>query len=52
MNAYAALCPVAGDGHRWVEATLEQLRETRETSKLVRDDAVVALSTGGTARKD
>ena len=52
MNAYAALCPVAGDGHRWVEATLEQLRETQETSKLVRDDAVMTLSNGGTARKD
>ena len=37
MNAHAALCPVAGeDGWRRVEATLEQLREARETSMAVR----------------
>ena len=45
MNAYATLCPVAGDdGHGWVEATLAQLREVRETSKAVRDAAVLGFS--------
>ena len=53
MNAYAALCPIAEvGGHGWVEPTLEQLRETRETSKAVRDAAVAALSNAGTAAED
>ena len=53
MNAYAALCPVRGDdGHEWVEATLAQLREARETSRTVRDVAMAALSNFGTAAED
>ena len=53
MNAYAALCPVAGDdGHGWVDTTLAQLHEVRETSKAVRDAAVAALSNAGTAAGD
>ena len=53
MNAYAALCPVAGDdGHGWVEATLEQLREARETSMAVREAAAAALSNAGAAAED
>lgn len=52
MNAYAAVCPVAeDDGQEWVEATLAQLREVRDTSKAVRDAAVSAiLSARTTAR--
>ena len=53
MNAHASLCPVAGDdGHGWVEATLEQLREARETSMAVREAAAAALSNAGTAAED
>ena len=53
MNTHAALCPVAGDdGHGWVEATLAQLREVRDTSKAVRDPAVAVLSDAGTAAGD
>ncbi|MDE0528101.1 MAG: hypothetical protein OXH85_05375 [Truepera sp.] len=53
MNAYAALCPIVGDdGRGWVEATLEQLRDARETSMAVRDAAVAALSNADTAAED
>ena len=53
MNAYAALCPVAGDDrHGWVEATLAQLRDVRETSKAVRDATVSAFSSAGNVVED
>ena len=58
MNAAAALCPVAGDADdpwdRWVEPTLAQLREVRQSSKSLADAARVAV-TGelyGSARTD
>lgn len=49
MNAYAALCPVAGDmqhgwDHGWVDATLAQVREVREDSKVFRDAASAVFS--------
>ena len=47
MNAAAALCPVEGDGgdlwERWVEPTLVQLREVRESSKTLVDAARLAM---------
>ena len=53
MNAHAALWPVAGDdGWERVEATLEQLREARETSMAVREAAVAVLSDAGTAAEN
>ena len=53
MNSYAALCPVAeGGGRDWVEATLAQLREVRETSRAVRDAAVAAFSNTGATTED
>ena len=42
MNAYAALCPVAGDTDRWIEPTLAQLCDVRESSKALRDAAMSA----------
>ena len=43
MNAYAALCPVAGEaGDQWIEPTLAQLRDVRESSKALRDVAMSA----------
>ena len=48
MNAYAALCPVAGDEddrwNRWIEPTLAQLHDVRWSSKALRDDAVGAAT--------
>ena len=50
MNAYAALCPVAGDADdlwdRWVEPTLARLRDVRQSSKALRD-ATIGGATGG-----
>ena len=50
MNAYAALCPVAGDADdlwdRWVEPTLAGLRDVRQSSKALRD-AAIGGATGG-----
>lgn len=50
MNAAAALCPVAGDvddqWDRWVEPTLAQLRQVRESSKVLVDAARVAATSG------
>ena len=50
MNAYAALCPVAGDADdlwdRWAEPTLARLRDVRESSKALRDAATGGM-TGG-----
>ena len=47
MNAAAALCPVVGDADdlwdRWVEPTLAQLREVRQSSKSLADAARVAV---------
>ena len=53
MNAHAALCPVAGDND-WgrVEATLDELREARETSVALRDAAVAANSNADIAADD
>ena len=39
MNAYAALCPVAGDAGRWLEPALAQQRDVRESSKALRNAA-------------
>lgn len=51
MNAYAALCPIDGDdGRAWVDATLAQLNEAREKTRVVRDSVVALLGTG-TARQ-
>ena len=48
MNAAAALCPVSGDADdlwdRWVEPTLAQLREVRQSSKSLADAARVAMT--------
>ncbi|MDE0100701.1 MAG: hypothetical protein OXM87_14025 [Truepera sp.] len=48
MNAAAALCPVAGDAddqwNRWIEPTLAQLRDVRESSKTLVDAARVAVT--------
>ncbi len=48
MNAAAALCPVEGDAnHRWkewVEPTLAQLSDVRESSKKLTDVAWVAVT--------
>ena len=58
MNAYAALCPVAGDANRqwieWVEPTLAQLRDVRESSKALVDAAKVGATRGldGNIRTD
>ena len=53
MNAYATLCPVAGDdGWGRVEATLARLHEGREKSKIVRDAAVATFSNRETAVED
>lgn len=50
MNAYAALCPVAGDADdlwdRWAEPTLARLRDVREASKAFRA-AATGRATGG-----
>ena len=47
MNA-AALCPVAGDADdqwdRWIEPTLVQLRDVRESSKTLVDAAQVSVT--------
>ena len=47
MNA-AALCPVAGDADdqwdRWIEPTLVQLRDVRESSKTLVDAARVSVT--------
>ena len=58
MNAYAALCPVAGDNddrwNRWIEPTLAQLHDMRQSSKALRD-AAIGGATGepdGNARTD
>ena len=44
MNAYAALCPVAGDEDdpwkRWIEPTLALLRDVRQSSKPLRSAAI------------
>lgn len=56
MNAYAALCPVAGDADdlwdRWAEPTLARLRDVRESSKALRDAATGRVTGGvdGSAR--
>ena len=43
MNAYAALCPVAGEmAHGRIEATLAQLHEVRATTKALRDGSGLA----------
>ena len=58
MNASAALCPVTGDADdqwdRWIEPTLAQLRDVRESSKKLVDAAKVAGTggLGGNARND
>ena len=58
MNAYAALCPVEKDANdqceKWVEPTLAQLRDVRESSKTFVDAARVAATEGrnGIARTD
>ena len=39
MNSYAALCPAAGHEEQWIEPTLAQLRDVRESSKALRDAA-------------
>ena len=58
MNAYAALCPVAGDAgdqwNRWVEPTLVQRRDVRQSSKALRDSAVGGATGGvdGSTRTD
>ena len=47
MNAYAALCPVAGDVQRgWVEAALAHVREVREASRAFRNAASPESSSG------
>lgn len=50
MNAAAALCPVAEDEgdhwNRWIEPTLTQLRDVRQSSKAL-VDAVKVGATGG-----
>ena len=44
MNAYAALCPVAGEeGDGWVESALALLREVRTVTKEFRDCARLAV---------
>ena len=58
MNAAAALCPVEGDANRrwkdWVEPTLAQLSNARESAKALVDAARVAATGGrdGGARID
>ena len=58
MNAAAALCPVKGDGddrwERWVEPTLAQLNDARESSKELRRVAKTAATRGndGSTRTD
>jgi hypothetical protein len=48
MNAAAALCPVAGEADdqwdRWVAPALAQLREVRESSKMLADAARMAMA--------
>ena len=46
MNAYAALCPVAGVAEQWVDPTLAQLRDVRESSKALRNGARVGAAAG------
>lgn len=53
MNAYAALCPVAGNyqhgfQHGWVDATLANLHEVQEASKALRDAVVAVFSRNDT----
>ena len=52
MNAHAALCPVAGDADdqwdRWIEPTLAQLRDVRESLSALRK----AVGGGATAGPD
>lgn len=44
MNAYAALCPAAGDDRQiWIAATLERLNEGRESAGGLRNAAVSAF---------
>ena len=58
MNAHAALCPGAEDKddqwNRWIEPTLAELRDVRESSKALRDAAMSARQEGldGNARTD
>ena len=58
MNAAAALCPVTGEAgnqwDRWIEPTLAQLSDVRESSKALMDAARAALSgePDGSARTD
>ena len=54
MNAYAALCPTTGgdDRQAWIEATLERLREGRETTAALRSSAVSAIFDGGRPVED
>ena len=43
MNAYTALCPIAGDNKRsWINPTLAHLSEVRAASKTLLDDATSA----------
>ena len=51
MNAYAALCPVAGEmAHGRIEANLAQLREVRATTRALRDGA--KLDRSGSDERD
>ena len=44
MNAYAALCPVAGEmAHERIESTLAQLHEVRAATKSFKDDLQLAV---------
>ena len=58
MNANAALCPVEGDANQrwkdWVEPTLAQLSDLRQSSKALVDATSVAATGGpdGSARTD
>ena len=58
MNAAAVLCPVAGDSNRqwieWVEPTLAQLRNVRESSKALVDATKAGATRGldGNTRTD
>ena len=58
MNAAAALCPVTGEAgdqwDRWIEPTLVQLRDVRESSKTLTNVARAALrgEPDGSARTD
>ena len=58
MNAAAALCPVTGDAgdqwDQWIEPTLAQLRDVRESSKTLVNATRVAMTgeLDGSARTD